>query len=43
VPYGTDSQLDVFQPRKTFGAGYDHRVPPGQNLVVWLKLTLMGL
>ena len=21
--------------------GYDHRVPPGQNLVVWLKLTLM--
>jgi hypothetical protein len=23
--------------------GYDHLVPPGQNLVVRLKLTLMGL
>jgi Isocitrate/isopropylmalate dehydrogenase len=22
--------------------GYYHRVPPAQNLVVWLKLTLMG-
>jgi len=24
VPYGTDSRLNLFQPRKTFGAGYDH-------------------